>query len=85
MAAVSASFGTIPFAFLVFQDFLTGFSALLSLGWSGFPLAMPPEQTRSMTLAILSLAPPLVVILLVGLSELDMSAMGGSLFLGYGS
>jgi len=82
---MSAFFGTVPSAFLVFQDFLTGFSALLSLGWSGFPLAMPPEWTHSITLAILSLAPPLVIILLVGSLGLDMLAMGGSQFLGYGS
>lgn len=43
-----------------------------SSDWLGSCSAMPPEQTRSMTLANLSLAPALVDILLVGSLVLDM-------------
>jgi hypothetical protein len=45
---------------------------------------MPPERTRSMTLAILSLAPPLVVIRLVGSLVLDMVIMNRGEFEGCG-
>ena len=63
---------------LIFEEVLS------SSDWSGSPSAMPPERTCSMTLAILSLAPPLVVILLVGSLVLDMLTMNGGEFEGYG-
>jgi len=46
-----------------------------SSDWLGSCSTMPPEQMCSMTLAILSLAPALVDILLVGSLVLDMLMM----------